>query len=162
MKIYQFVLATILIVGTYGCTTSIESRHSFDARTDFSTLASYNWLPYKEDYFSTPASAKHFRSAIDNLFEKKGFKLNSDAPDFLIETTRVETYREKYLSVYGTIVFPKAMIRVNLRDAKSGSVIYESVADAYYGKEDIPQEKKNTVIDRSVELLLSGFPPESE
>lgn len=162
MKIYHIALAAVLLASTYGCTTTIESRHSFDARTDFSVLSDYDWLPYEDDYFSTPASAQYFRTAMDDLLEEKGFKLNSDAPDFLIDTKRVETYRESYNSIYGPVEFPKAMIRVNLKDAKSDSVIYESVADAYYGKEDVPQDKKNDVIDRSVKLLLSGFPPGSE
>ena len=70
----------------------------------------------------------------------------------------VETYREKYKTLYGTVQFPKAMIRINFLDSSSNEVIYEGAADAYY-EENAKQESKNATIDRAVEALLSEFPP---
>ncbi len=159
MKLYHVVLTAILAVGLSGCSTSsIKARHSYDSETDFSSLASYAWLPVKQAIFSTPASAEHYRKAMDNMLAKKGFNLNSETPDFLINTQRVETYREKYVSVYGLVEFPKAMIRINFLHPTSSEMIYEGAADAYFDV-DASQKKKNVTIDQAVEALLGGFPP---
>ena len=161
MKLHQLVLITTLAASLSGCNSTIEARHSYDSETDFSSLASYDWLPVKQAIFSTPESAEHYRSAMDNMLASKGFNPNTESPDFLIKTQRVETYREKYVSIYGLVEFPKAMIRIDLLRPSSNEVIYEGAADAYFDV-DASQQKKNTTIDRAVEALLGGFPPGSQ
>ena len=159
MKLYHVILAAILATGLLGCSTNkIEARHSYDSETDFSTLVSYAWLPVKQEIFSTPESAEHYRNAMDNTLAKNGFTLNSESPDFLIDTQRVETYRESYVSIYGVVDFPKAMIRIDLLHPTSSEIIYEGAADAYFDV-DASQRSKNATIDRAVEALLGGFPP---
>ena len=101
---------------------------------------------------------------MDRLLAIKGFKLTSGVPDFLIDTHRVETYREQYKSISGGVVsFPEAMIRVNFLDPTTNKPIYEVAVDAYYELDDkSPQEEKNSLVDRSVETILEGFPPKDE
>ena len=132
--------------------------------TDFSGMTSYAWIPYESTYFSTPESAERYQTAMDSLLAKKGFKLTSGAPDFLIETHRVETYREQYKSISGGVVgFPRAMIRVNFLDPTTNKHFYEVAVDAYYElDEKTPQEEKNSLVDRSVETILKDFPPKDE
>ncbi|GAG09744.1 unnamed protein product, partial [marine sediment metagenome] len=46
MKLHQLMLALMLAAGMTGCaSTNIESRHSYDDRTDFSGMNSYAWAP---------------------------------------------------------------------------------------------------------------------
>ncbi len=131
MKKYNLILAALLIVTLTGCSTSINARRSYDASTDFSGMTSYAWIPFESRSFSTPESAERFQTAMDSLLAEKGFKLVSDAPNFLIKTNRVETYREQYKSIYGGVVdFPKAMIRVNFFDPATKLPIYEVAVDA--------------------------------
>ena len=95
---------------------------------------------------------------MENKLGAKGFNLNPEAPDFLINTHYVGTYVEKYKSYAGNIEFPKTMIRINFLNAASNEVIYESAAFAYMA-EDATQETKNAIIDTAVEALLDEFPP---
>jgi hypothetical protein len=159
MKLRHLMLALMLAAGLSGCSSySIESRHSYDSRTDFSGMNSYAWAPVNEAIFSTSASADHFQSTMDSMLATKGFNLNPEAPDFLISTHVVKYYVEKYKSIHGDVEFPKAMIRVNFLDSSSNNVIYESAAYAYMSGDE-KQETKNAIIDKAVEALLSGFPP---
>jgi hypothetical protein len=157
MKLSHLVLALMLATGLSGC-YSIDARHSYDSTTDFSGLKSYAWVPLEHGIFSTPASAEHYQSTMENILGTKGINLNPEAPDFLISTHFVGTYVEKYKSYAGNVEFPKAMIRINLLNPSSNEVFYESAAFAYM-EENAEQETKNAIIDKAVEALLSEFPP---
>ena len=157
MKLFHLMLALMLAAGLSGC-YSIEARHTYDSRTDFSGMNSYAWVPGDHPIFSTPESAEHYQSTMENVLATKGFNLNPEAPDFLIKTHDVEDYVEKYKTFSGKVEFPKAMIRINFLDSSSNNVIYESAASAYLG-ENANQESKNAIIDQAVEALLSEFPP---
>ncbi len=54
MKRYQLVLTAVLIVILSGCGGSIQAIRTYDSGTDFSSLASYDWLPMELMTFSTP------------------------------------------------------------------------------------------------------------
>ena len=157
MKLFHLMLALMLAAGLSGC-YSIEARHSYDSKTDFSGLNSYAWLTGDQAVFSTPESAKHYQSTMDNMLATKGFKLNPKAPDFLISTHVAKTYIEKYKTAYGNYDFPKGMIRINFLNPSSKDVIYESAASAYVD-DNANQKSKNAIIDQAVEALLSEFPP---
>lgn len=161
MKYYQLMLAVILTAVLAGCSTTsstIDSRRTYDSSTDFSGLNSYAWSLSEEGVFPVPASTEHFKRSTDNLLAEKGFKLNPDAPDFLIKTHYIPTYVEVYQMVDGELDYPQAMLRINLVTPSSDKVIYESAAHAY--PDDYPtQESRNVVIDKVVEALLGDFPP---
>jgi hypothetical protein len=153
------MLVLMLAAGMTGCvSTNIESRHSYDDRTDFSGMNAYAWAPEDEAIFSTPESTDRFHSAMDNMLVKKGFNQNSGAPDFLISTHYAGAYVEVYKTYAGNIDVPKAMVRVNFLNPSSNVMIYESAASAQL-EEDATQETKNAIIDKAVEAILSEFPP---
>ena len=157
MKLHHLMLALMLSIGLSGCYT-IDSRHSYDSRTDFSGLKSYAWVPEGEAIFSTPESSEYYQSTMINMLAAKGFNLNPEAPDFLIKTYVSGTYVEEYNSIYGYVKFPKQMMRVNFLNPSSNQVIYESAASAYIA-ENANQKSTNAIIDHAVEALLSEFPP---
>jgi hypothetical protein len=158
MNLSGSFLALIIVISLSGC-YSIEARYSFDSETDFSGLNSYAWLPVEQAIFSTPDSANHYKITMDEMLTAKGFNLNPENPDFLILTQRVETYREMYKSLNGTVEFPKAMLRIDFLNSSSNEVIYEAAADAYYDI-DATQKSKNVTIEKAVDVLLSEFPPD--
>ncbi len=158
IKFYHFMLALTLATTLSGCTTTIDSRHSYDTKIEFSGLKSYAWAPGNEPTFSTPKSAEYYQSTMNKMLAAKGFKLSPNAPDFLIRTHSVATYVEKYKSVYGNVNIPKAMVRINFLNPSSNEVIYESAASAHVD-ENASQESKNDIIDKAVKSLLSDFPP---
>ena len=158
-KLYRLILALMLVAALSGCATSnITARHSYDSSTDFSGLNSYAWMPGYETAFSTPEGAKHFQITMDNMLATKGFKLNPNTPDFLIQTHPVKSYVEKYTHYSGNYDFQKGMLRINFLIPSSKEVIYEGAATAYYD-DSANQKAKNAIIDKAVEALLSDFPP---
>ena len=159
MKIPQYMLWLILAVGLSGCSTySVEGRYSYDSAIDYSAMKSFLLLAVDDSAFSTPESTAHYRKAIVSGLTAKGLTENTENPDFEIRTHPVGTYREKYITIYGDIDFPKAMLRVNFVHPSSGVVVFEGVADAHFD-ETMSQEDKNAIIDEAVEVILTGFPP---
>ena len=157
--LYRLILTLMLVAGLSGCaTTTIQSRHSYDSKTDFSGLNSYAWVPGDEASFSTSESAKHFHGAMDKTLAEKGLDLTPDAPDFLIRTHRVGSYVEVYKTYAGNIDVPKEMLRINFLNPASNEVIYESAASAIFDM-DSDQAAKNVILDKAAEALLSDFPP---
>ena len=65
--------------------------------------------------------------------------------------------------MHSVVHFPKAMIRVDFIDPTTNKPIYEVAVDAYYELDDkTTQEEKNSLVDRSVDMILSSFPPKDE
>lgn len=158
-KLYRLILTLMLAAGLSGCaTTTIQSRHSYDSKTDFSGLNSYAWVPGYETGFSTSESAKHFQSTMAKKLATKGLNLNPNAPDFLIKTHPVGSYVEVYKTYAGNIDVSKEMLRINFLNPSSNKVIYESVASTIFDMNS-NQASKNDIIDKAVEALLSDFPP---
>ena len=159
MKISQCILLLILSVGLSGCSVySVEGRYSYDSAIDYSAMKYFVLLDVDDSAFSTPESTAHYRRAIVSALTAKGLTENRENPDFTIKTHPVGTYREEYVSIYGNIAFPKAMLRVNFLHSSSGAVIFEGVADAHID-ESASQEDKNATIDEAVKVILTGFPP---
>ncbi len=159
MKLHHHLTVLTLAAGLSACASnSIESRHSYDNRTDFSGLNSYAWVPVDEAIFSTHESVAHFQSTMENVLARKGFNQNPGGADFLIWTHVVKSYVEKYKTYAGNIDVPKAMVRINLLNPSTNKIIYESAAHAYMSGDET-QEEKNAIIDKAVEALLSEFPP---
>ena len=153
------MLALMLAVALSGCATNkITARHTYNSQTDFSGLNSYAWVPGDHPIFSTPESAEHYQSTMENVLATKGFNLNPEAPDFLIKTHPVKYYVEKYTHYSGNVEFPKGMLRINFLNPLSKKIIFESAATAYVDK-SATQESKNAILDKAVKALLSEFPP---
>lgn len=163
MKFHQFIFVTLLTIALSGCggSGSIQAIHSYDSGTDFSNLSSFKWLPVELEAFSTPEGSEHYINEMNKVLTDKGISLNSEAPDFLIKTQRREVHVKKYKSVYGNVAFRKVMVHVSFLHPTSGDVIYESTADGFFEDDNETQEKKNAAIDKAVNALLSGFPPDS-
>ena len=157
--LYRLILTLMLVAGLSGCaTTTIQSRHSYDSSIDFSGMNSYAWVAGYDTGFSAAESAKHFQSTMEKTLATKGLNLNPDAPAFLIKIHRVGSYVEVYRTYAGNIDVPKEMIRINFLNPASNEVIYESAASAIFDM-DSDQASKNNILDKTVEALLSDFPP---
>ena len=159
MKANHLLLVIVVAASLTGCASSVSARYSYDSDIDYSNINSYAWMSVAPQSFSTPESTEHFFKTMNNMLAGKGFKLNAENPDFLVGTQRVKTYVEEYVTIYGNVKIPEAMIRIVFIDAVSKEVIYESAADAYYD-ENWTQTEKNTLIEQAVETLGAKFPPE--
>jgi hypothetical protein len=162
MKISQCMLLLIFAIGLSGCSSyAIEGRYSYDSNIVYSNIKSFVLLPVDDNAFSTPESIAHYRKIIVKSLEEKGLVENSESPDFEIITHPIGSYREEYVTIYGNIDFPKIWLRVTFVDPSSGANIFEGVADAHFD-ESMSQAEKNALLDESVKVILTGFPPGPE
>jgi hypothetical protein len=162
MKRYRLALTAFLIVILSGCGGSIQAIRTYDNETDFSGLASYDWLPMELATFSTPESSEHYKKEMDKMLTERGFNLDSNTPDFLIKTYRNEINLVEHKTIHGPYVtFRKTMLRVQFLHPTTKEAIYDGITDAYLEVDDT-QEKKNAILDQAVEALLIEFPPGSE
>jgi hypothetical protein len=159
MKLSRCVLLLMLAVGLSGCSTySVEGRYSYDSAINYSDMKSFVLLPVDDSAFSTPESTAHYRKEIVRALKEKGLTENSENPDFEIETHPIGTYREEYVTIHGNIDFPKALLRVNFLRPTSGAVVFEGVADVHFD-EGMSQVDKNVLLDETIKVILTGFPP---
>ena len=89
MKIKQLLLATIASASLSSCSSSISARYSYDSDVDYSDINSYAWAAAAPLSFSTPESAEHFVKTMEDMLAAKGFKLDTENPDFLLSTQGV-------------------------------------------------------------------------
>ena len=159
MKLSQYSLMLVLVVSLSGCSSyAIEGRYSYVSDINYSDMKSFVLLPVDDSDFSTPQSTAHYRKAMVSALIAKGLTENPENPDFAVQTRPIDTYREEYITIYGNIDFPKAMLRVNFLHPSSGAHIYEAAAEAYLD-ESSSQEDKNDLIDEAVNTITKGFPP---
>jgi hypothetical protein len=162
MKLSHCILLLILAVGLSGCSTySIEGRYSYDSAIDYTNMKKYVLLPVDDNAFSTPESTAHYRKEIVRALKTEGLSENSENPDFEIRTHPIGTYREEYVTIYGNFDFPKVWLRLSFVDPSTGANVFEGVADAHFD-ESMSQAEKNALLDESVKVILTGFPPGPE
>jgi PBP1b-binding outer membrane lipoprotein LpoB len=158
MKIYLKVIAICMLGLISGC-MGVESRTAFNAETDFTALKTYAWMPGLQEKFSNPEYAGYYMDAMNSHLASKGFKLDTENPDFLIRTHHTKDHREIYSTSSGKVEFHEGMISMEFVDAKSGEAIWEGAAKTYLSEESKPNEVKKDIYE-VVENLIKGFPPE--
>ncbi len=158
MKTFITVLAFCLLGLISGC-MGVKSRSAINAETDFTALKTYAWMSGLQEKFYNPVYADYYMDAMNSQLTSKGFKLETENPDFLIRTHHTKEHTEKTKTISSVEVeFHKGMIAMEFLDAKSGKVIYGGVAETYLSEESKPNEVKKD-IDEVVENLIKGFPP---
>lgn len=140
-----------------GC-FSTSSTVKYDSETDFGSLKTYTWTDDATDAFQLGANAQQFVNAVNAGLEAKGFKSVPDNADFSIHIHPVESHRDAYKSVRGNVDFPKAVIRVEFANPKTGKPIWENATELYISEDAATQESKKA-IDDAVATLMKEFPP---
>jgi hypothetical protein len=157
MKTYLTVLAFCLLALISGC-MGVKSRSAINAETDFTALKTYSWMSGLQEKFYNPVYADYYMDSMNSQLASKGYKLDTENPDFLIRTHHTKEHKEKIKTIHsGEVEFHKGMITMEFIDAKSGKVIYEGVAGTYLSEESKPNEVKKD-IDEVVENLIKDFP----
>src|ERR1051326_756825 len=96
------ILVLWLVAGIYGligCGVYTEIIISTDNTTDFSKYKTFAWLPDQYDSVNSPYNNEIIRNNIKNYFgqsfAERGFKVNLDIPDILLQITVVNRKQEK-------------------------------------------------------------------
>ncbi len=145
MKTNITVLAFCLLGLISGC-MGVKSRSAFNAKTDFTALKTYSWMPGLQGKFYNPVYADYYMEAMNSQLALKGFKLDTKNPDFLIRTHHTKEHTEKTKTISsGVVEFHKGMIAMEFLDAKSSEVIYESEAETILSEESKPNEVKKDI-----------------
>ncbi|MBW2573001.1 MAG: DUF4136 domain-containing protein [Deltaproteobacteria bacterium] len=157
MKTYLIVLAFCLLGFVSGC-TGVKARYAYNVETDFTSFRTYAWVPGVQEKFGNPMVANHYVKAMDSQLASKGFKLDTENPDFLIRTHQAKKFREIFITLYGEKEFQGGKIAMDFVNAESNELIWEGVAEAYLSDVSNPTKVKKSVY-QVVEDLLKGFPP---
>jgi len=140
-----------VLVSLAGCET-LQLSFDFETDTDFSALDAYAWMPVpagtlddSEAQGDSPARA-WITDAVDAELARKGYRLDRDAPDFLI-SFEASLDRQSTLS-----------LRFMLADGQR--LLWRGTAHdkAYPARNPAAEEKR---IQTAVGRLLEQFPPQS-
>lgn len=158
MKTYLTVFAFCFLGLISGC-MGVKSSSAINVKTDFTALKTYSWMPGLQEKFYNPVYADYYMDSMNSQLSSKGYKLNTDNPDFLIRTHHTKEHTDKTKTIsYGEVEFHKGMIAMECIDATSGEVIYEGAAETYLSEESKPDEVKKD-IEEVAENLMNDFPP---
>jgi hypothetical protein len=139
-----------VLVSLAGCET-LQLSFDFEEDMDFSVLDAYAWMPNQAgapDDSETPGDSRAHAwviDAVDAELARKGYRLDRDAPDFLV-SFEASLDRQSTLSLLFT-------------RADSQRILWQGTAHdrAYPARNPAAEEKR---IQTAVGRLLEQFPPQ--
>lgn len=98
------VLWLVAAIWTFsGCGVYTEITTTSDASADFSRYKTFAWLPDKYDTINSPYNNEIVRNNLKNYFgqsfAERGFIVNLDTPDVLLQIIVVNKSREKQIAI---------------------------------------------------------------
>lgn len=113
-NLYMTLMAACLLLTA--CSSGVQVRSDSSATADFNTFETYNFFQPMgiEGGYNSPVFGEHFRAAISQEMESRGYRLANN-PDLIINVTarldeqvKMTTYTAPYLSgaYYGTLAGP--------------------------------------------------------
>jgi hypothetical protein len=168
----RVLLPCLLAIATAAC-SSLSTSFDYDTGADFSSLSAYAWI---EDAGSSEASSlalQRARRAVDEELAKRGYRLDPQAPDFLVSAhvtsqERVQVtdwgysygrhgawYGSRDLDVY---TYDEGSLVIDVVDPTRRSLIWRGAASRVVDSDWSP-EKREEVVREAVQALLADFPP---
>jgi hypothetical protein len=176
MKDLKILLAAALLL-LAGCGVKVQT--AYDHRVDFKKYKTFCWMKGCEFTYTGPAYLnqkevkQYIQEAIIAEMKEKGFELNSDQPDLLIDVhismkdeTVMEYHRNerdelyyKYYEEPQEITLLKGTLVIDMADKQESRMVWRSVAVSYLDLHpDLTQEN----IRKGIRLVLKEFPPEKK
>lgn len=180
MKTVDIILVLFLMAITVSCSSIYGVSHDYDEKADFSGLKTYDWLAIPEKADINQLDVERLKTAVNNRLEIKGFKMNSDTPDFSIavhfgkkDKIQVRDYgyddgpfmgpRGRRFGGWGdrrvdTYQYEEGTLVLDFVDAKTKKLLWRGSGKARVGDAKTP-EKRQKLINEAVEKILKKFPP---
>ncbi|MCW9013713.1 MAG: DUF4136 domain-containing protein [Gammaproteobacteria bacterium] len=187
MAYFKFVVLIISISITSACST-LSVHYDYDTNKNFSTIRTYNWLPFPRDADIDELNKARFINAIDADLASKGLTKNSSQPDFEIAThvgkedkVDISTWGYTYApyTVYrgygyrypeasfgystggiNTYHYQEGTLILDFIDARTKKLFWRATAKDTINPASTP-EKQTAKINNAVKTILENFPPKS-
>lgn len=176
MKACKILLLAVLFLAS-GC--GVKVRTAYDQRVDFKKYRTFCWMKGCEFTFTGPSYLnqkevkEYIQEAIIAEMKEKGFELNSDRPDLLVDvhiTMQDETVLEyhhnerdelyyKYYEEPEEITLLKGTLVIDMADKQESRMVWRSVAVSYL---DLHPDLTKENIRKGIKLVLKNFPPEKK
>jgi hypothetical protein len=99
MKILLLNLLIVIVCGLlYSCASSSQVFSDYDRSIDFTNYKSYAWLEKADSskgFFDNQIVEKNFRFYVDREMSARGYRLDPENPDLLLDT-RISTQKKSY------------------------------------------------------------------
>jgi hypothetical protein len=136
------VILSVMIMG--GCGTAI--KYSFDARTSFPELRTYQWSKATVLYRQDPLLETNVQFLTDRDLERKGLTKKPDKADLLISIG--------YEFDYNSYSYQLRMLTLNISRADNNELVWRGTASG-----DIRTDAESGELRKAVEGILANFPP---
>ena len=188
MKLLDAVNILFLSLFLSGCSLPPKVDSHYDSNFDFSSLKHYRWFVLPGDIEADELMIQRLRNAVDRQMGIKGFKQNSESPDFLISmqgfkdtailaATRGTSYqrgtaggtrknpsanslrgREYRQTGYSPTVYEEGKLTLTLINAANDQTIWEGIATGLIQSNNSPESREKRTQD-TIARLLADFPP---
>jgi len=165
---------TLVALAVAGCGSSMKVETDFDREASFTDLKTYDWAPPElagQRGAANPQSERRIIAAVERELGEKGYRKDSDAPDFLVGfvvVTEEKIDQQTVLadSVVGYVsaetrmrTYEEGMLALFVARAHDQKVIWQGVASETF--QSPSREEVDKAIDEAVNKILSMFPPGS-
>jgi hypothetical protein len=169
------LLIGLLLLAATGC-SSLSTSFDYDTTADFAGLRTYSWIEDRGGAESASLALKRVRTAVDRVLAERGYRLDSQAPDFLVaahvtnqERVQVTDWGYsygRYGSWYGrrdldVYTYDEGSLVLDVVDSASRSLVWRGTASRAVDPDWTP-EKREQVVNEAVEALLQRFPPSAD
>jgi hypothetical protein len=140
------VVLAVLIAG--GCAKGIGIKYSYDIKSSFSGLSTYNWepstTPYRQDYLLET----NVQFLADQTLEKRGFNRTAEKPELLIS---MSYEHEVTVTKYN---YQLRVLTLNIYKSENKELIWQGTASG-----PIKTDAASEDLRQAVQDVLSNFPP---
>jgi hypothetical protein len=169
------LLAPLLAAALCAC-SSLETSFDYDTAADFSRLSTYTWIETTPGAEASSLTLQRVRAAVDEALAARGYRADSQAPDFLVaahisteERTQVTDWGYTYAprgAWYGArdidvYTYQEGTLILDVVDAASRSLMWRGTASRMVDPSWTPEEREE-IVREAVAELLERFPPQQK
>jgi hypothetical protein len=168
----RVLLTCFLAIATAAC-SSLSTGFDYDTSADFSALSAYGWIEDEGSSQAMSLALQRARTAVDAELGARGYRLDPQAPDFLVSVhvtsqERVQVtdwgysygrhgawYGSRDLDVY---TYDEGSLVIDVVDPTRRALIWRGTASRVVEPDWSPDEREK-VVREAVQALLEDFPP---
>ena len=156
MKKSSVFLIVLFMSVAVGCSSVYKVRYDYDESADFSSLKTYNWLPFPEKKDVDEFAMKRIQDAVDMQLAAKGLQKVSDTPDFSVRMNP-----EIFNIVYTQYQYEQGRLILDFVDSKSNKLLWQGSAEVDIDFVRNPEQSRK-MINEVVQKILEKYPPPSK
>lgn len=168
-----FIIISTLGIFLLNC-SSISVQHDYDSSFDYSSLETFAWIPPSQKAKNKrPLLIKRVENAANSELQAKGYRIQTQQPDFLIvmhsgsrDRVEVTSYGYAYPGRWGywggrsvdVYQYKEGTIILDIIDGRHKELIWRGSATGEVNRNATP-EQRDATIAKVVAKILQKFPP---